>query len=288
MYHTWPADVVAALFDEDGDIQYTAWYLGYEYSGYFGESVDGIWDFVGEPVNQTWEFWAGDWASGDTGFINEWEITLYYLDAGGYCGVTFTEICYEVIEQVQVGDIDNDTGDFCGYYADYTSISTDMDVGVSYPITVNIVYADDGDRVGVWVDWNQDHDFDDADETISMSGSTSTGIYNGTITPPAGALTGPTRMRVRLQWNTGVGEEVPAEPCGSSEYGEVEDYTIVVVGAQPVPGDMDGDGDVDLLDVDELCEMWLTDDVTCDIYPEGGDGTVDMQDFAVQAENYGP
>jgi hypothetical protein len=286
IYHTWPADVVAALFDASWDTQYTVWYLEYEYGGYFGTSENGVWDFLGEPVNQTWEFCAGDWYQYDTGWINEWEITLYYIDFGGYCSVSITG-CQEVIEQVQVGSINNDTGSGCGGYTDYTSLSTDMEIGVSYPITVNIAYGGGGDRVGVWVDWNQDHDFEDADETIAMAGNSSTGIYHGTITPPSGALTGSTRMRVRLQYDVGVGEEVPAEPCGSSKYGEVEDYTIVVIEEELLAGDMDGDGDVDLFDVDELCKMWLTDDVTCDIYPEGGDGNVDMQDFAVQAENYG-
>ena len=37
---------------------------------------------------------------------------------------------------------------------------------------------------------------------------------------------------------------------------------------------------------DELCKMWLTGDVSCDIWPEAGDGIVDMQDFADEPFGY--
>ena len=287
IYHTWPADVIAAMFDQSWDVEYRVWDFVYDYGGYFGTSEYGVWDFAGEPVNQAWELCAGDWYQYDTGYINYWEITLYYIDFGGYCSVSVPS-CYEVIERVQVGSINNYSGTDCSEYTDFTSLSTEMETGVGYPITVTIHDTYAGDRCGVWVDWNQDKDFEDAAETFSMNWNSSISSFVGTITPPEGALTGPTRMRVRLQWDHGVGTEVPAEACGSSDFGEVEDYTIVVTGAPSVAGDIDGDGDVDLFDVDELCTMWLTDDVSCDIYPEGGDGTVDMQDFAVQADNYGP
>jgi hypothetical protein len=290
--HDWPLDVAAAVFNYVGDKYRIVWYQGLDAPGCFGETdlVDTT-TFAGEPVNQQWELWAGDWAnSGDWGYITEWEITLYYFDYGGYCDANGD--CFENIGRVEVGDIDNITADneCVGGYADYTSLSTDMEPGVGYPIAVTIFYPDGDDRCGVWIDWDQDKIFDvGTDEDISMSGDPSDGYFTGTITPPLDAAVGPTRMRVRVQWDSGVGPEVSAEPCGSGiSGGEVEDYTIVVIGEEPPEGDMDGDGDVDMFDVDELCEMWLTDDVTCDIYPEGGDGLVDMQDFAIQAENYGP
>jgi len=288
--HDRPTDVRARLYNENKSIYYQLWNQQYADPGEFGELVWGITVFNGEPANQTWQIGAGDWVPGATGFIDYWCLKLYYVDFGGYCSANGEEYCWEYVERVQVGTINNYTGDECGGYKDFTSSdSTTMVSGVGYPIAVTIYEPDPDDRCGVWVDWNRDKDFYDAGETISMSGNPSAGYFTGTITPPAGTYSGPTRMRVRIQWDSGIYPPTPAVPCGVSDTGETEDYTIIVEGVEPPPaGDMDGDGDVDMFDVDELCEMWLTDDATCDIYPEGGDGIVDMGDFAVQAEDYGP
>ncbi|MHC4633992.1 MAG: M4 family metallopeptidase [Planctomycetota bacterium] len=45
-------------------------------------------------------------------------------------------------------------------------------------------------------------------------------------------------------------------------------------------GDFDEDGDVDIADLDVLCESWLTDDPVTDIVPAEGDGMVNFPDFA--------
>jgi hypothetical protein len=98
-----------------------------------------------------------------------------------------------------------------------------MDLGVGYPITVANGppnYPDD--ECAMWVDWNQDLDFDDPDEAIVVSGTPGPGPYFATITPPMDAALGDTRMRVRIA-NGG-----PVDPCGDTFYGEVEDYTIAV------------------------------------------------------------
>lgn len=128
----------------------------------------------------------------------------------------------EFIANVQVGDINNPSG--CSGYTDFTSISTSVAIGLSYPITVtNGSSAWTGDQCGIWVDWNQDGDFTDAGEAITpVAGSPGVGPYTANINVPVGALTGPTRMRVRI--NFGV-----ANPCGSTAFGEVEDYTLIVL-----------------------------------------------------------
>jgi hypothetical protein len=139
---------------------------------------------------------------------------------GAYC--TASGGCWgEYIDSVQVGSINNAfTG--CVGYANYTSLSTTMERGTSYPILVSNPEGWSGDQCGIWVDWNHDQDFTDAGETIT----TSTEDYHqftATITPPAGAVLGDTRMRIRIMY-TGT-----LSPCGTTDYGEVEDYTINVV-----------------------------------------------------------
>ncbi len=133
----------------------------------------------------------------------------------------------EYISGVEVGSINN-TGTGSSGYFDYTAQLTDMNIGTGYGITVTNGngYADD--QCGIWVDWNQDLDFNDANETIGgIVTIPSSGPYTATITPPAGATLGNTRMRVRITYTGTV------DPCGSTTYGEVEDYTINVIGGGP-------------------------------------------------------
>jgi hypothetical protein len=150
----------------------------------------------------------------DLRFVVEGAPDYRYCDADGYCDGPY-------IGGVHVGWINNDpTG--CDYYVYYPLISTNLYIGNGYAITVFNGDPWPSDKCGVWVDWNQDGDFYDAEEAISLAGTPGPGPYTGTITPPAAAALGDTRMRVRI-WNYG-----GAYPCGPTEYGEVEDYTIRV------------------------------------------------------------
>jgi len=97
-----------------------------------------------------------------------------------------------------------------------------MVINQSYPLTVTNGIAYNGDQCGVWVDWNQDGDFLDADEAIIMAGGAAS--FNGSITPPVGAAFGETTMRVRITYTGAL------VPCGNLQYGETEDYTINVLG----------------------------------------------------------
>ncbi len=138
-----------------------------------------------------------------------------------YCAAGSNNITYERIIQLQVGTINNTSTVVTGGYADYTGISTYMEIGTAYPITITNGITDASSQCQVWVDWNQNDLFTDAGETFTMTLSTNT--FSGTITPPTGATRGPTTMRARVMY-TGT-----LSSCGSTSYGEVEDYTIYVL-----------------------------------------------------------
>ncbi|MCD4735676.1 MAG: choice-of-anchor D domain-containing protein, partial [Bacteroidales bacterium] len=131
--------------------------------------------------------------------------------------------CDEYISQVILNTINNSSG--CNGYEDFTSITTTLNAGDTYDITVvngNIWTADD---LGVWIDWNQDQDFYDPGENIVCEGGNSgQGTYSFTV--PNGATAGQTRMRIRIKY---FGSDC-GDPCGSTSYGEVEDYSINVQG----------------------------------------------------------
>lgn len=152
-----------------------------------------------------------------------------YCDASGGCD--------EYISNVLIGDIDNSSD--CDNYADYTALSTLIEIGASADLTVTNGNPYSSDQCGVWVDWNRDYDFNDAGEMIAVTGTPGNGPYTATITPPASATPGDVRMRIRITYTGAV------EPCGTTTYGEVEDYTLTL---GIVCGDFDDDNDVDVDD----------------------------------------
>ncbi len=149
--------------------------------------------------------------------------TLLTSKKGGkeYCSASGQ--CDEYISQVIFGDINNSSS--CDNYADYTDQSTTVSTGSTYDITVvnGVVY--EADDLGVWIDWNQDEDFDDAGENVVCESSNfGQGTYS--IFVPIDALPGSTTMRIRIKYN---GNDC-GSPCGSTTFGEVEDYTVNVLG----------------------------------------------------------
>jgi hypothetical protein len=135
-----------------------------------------------------------------------------------YC--TASGGCDEYISRVQFGTINNTSG--CSGYADYTSISTEVEPGETYPITITNPVPYSSDIVGIYIDWNQNESFTDAGEFYPTTSSGGGASFTGNILVPDDAVAGPTRMRVRLQWGGTL------SPCGTTSYGEVEDYTLDV------------------------------------------------------------
>ncbi|MCB0805452.1 MAG: T9SS type A sorting domain-containing protein [Bacteroidales bacterium] len=175
-----------------------------------------------------------------------------YCDASGGCD--------EYISQVILGDINNSSS--CDGYADYTDQSTVLNADETYDITIvngNVYSSDD---LGIWIDWNQDEDFDDAGENVVCEGDNG-GEGTFSFTVPSNAVPGDTRMRIRIKWS---GSDC-GDPCGTTSYGEVEDYTVSVLGwliVDPTagliePGDSEG---INLhFDASELTEGTYTADL---------------------------
>ena len=144
--------------------------------------------------------------------------TVTENSGGGYCTAS-TNLDYNWITNVEVAGINNPST-WDGGYSDFTNIVGEMKLGNSYPFILNfeVEYWPDI-AAAVWIDWNQDGDFDDAGEDVYAKRGTEP--FTDTIMVPANAIVGSTRMRVRL----GYGADMVA--CGVDTYqGEVEDYTI--------------------------------------------------------------
>ena len=159
--------------------------------------------------------WTGGESCSDPFFMCPGTPT--YCDASGGCD--------EHIARVQIGDIDNTSS--CDRYADYTTMWTLVVPGVQYPITVTNGQPYSADVCSIWVDWNQDKVFaDEGDEWIGdVRGA---GPYTFTLTVPPSFTPGYTRMRIRICYST-----TDPDPCGTTTYGEVEDYTLLAGGEEP-------------------------------------------------------
>ena len=151
------------------------------------------------------------------------------------CSGTVTSLAYctaaslntdEYISNVILGTISNASD--VTTYSDFTAYSTDLAIYSTTSISVEIVSSYATDQILIWIDWNSDADFDDAGETILTSdvNGTNGNLYTTNVVVPADAVVGNTRMRIRLH-DTGYGPN--ATSCGTSDWGEVEDYTINVI-----------------------------------------------------------
>ncbi len=146
-----------------------------------------------------------------------------------YCGSEGTNQNYEYIEAVAIGTINNTSGNNNGY-ADFTNLSTTASSGqtVSVNLTPGFANTTYTENWSIWIDYNQDGDFDDANETVFTGSGNAT--VSGNFTIPATATSGATRMRVSMKWGSF------ATPCESFTYGEVEDYSISIGGSTSLTG----------------------------------------------------
>jgi len=139
-----------------------------------------------------------------------------------HCTSTSTNTSIEKIKRVQFANIDNTSTSAAGY-EDFSYISTDVEKGKTYPIRITPDWSGTHRAEGyaVYIDYNNDGDFDDAGETAFTKAATSSSLITGSIAIPTDIEgENSVRMRVVMAYNT------IRTPCGNFMYGQVEDYTI--------------------------------------------------------------
>ena len=153
-----------------------------------------------------------------TAYIQVDENPDYCHASGGGGGVFITD--------VQMGLISNTSTGSDGY-ADYTSLVTSLERSQTEDITITCGTAYSSNDYAVWIDWNQDGDFEDTGENVVCSIDNGTSATTYSISVPATAVLGETIMRVRIKYYL----SDCGSPCSITSYGEVEDYTVKVVAA---------------------------------------------------------
>jgi PKD repeat protein len=156
----------------------------------------------------------------------------------GPCAASSTAGCAATsnnsyISSVQLNTLNNTST--CSGYTNFSSLSTTLTKGNQYNATLipstttaNAQGAYTNDELAIWIDYNNDNDFLDAGEQVGyvlvVTGWSN--VFSFTV-PPAASV-GNVKMRVRISYQPDDGAIVP---CGNSQWGEVEDYTINIQAA---------------------------------------------------------
>lgn len=143
-----------------------------------------------------------------------------------YCASQGNNTADERIGKVVFGTINNTSTGTAGY-ENFTSISTNVAAGTAYTITITPAWTSTtySEGYAVFIDYNQDGDFADSGETVWTKATSTTTPVTGTITIPASATLGTTRLRVAMKYNG-----IPTS-CEAFSYGQVEDYSVNITAA---------------------------------------------------------
>ncbi len=146
-----------------------------------------------------------------------------------YCPSNAETADFEWIAQVSFNAIDNVSGSDEGF-GDFTGLATEVATYGTYPISLTpgfsgAVYEE---YFKVWIDYNQDGQFDEDTELTFDAIEPSSEMVTGEVVIPGDALPGLTRMRVSMKWISGNDPEEPAPCLVDFGFGEVEDYCVLI------------------------------------------------------------
>ena len=157
----------------------------------------------------------------------------------GYCAATGGDACSDGTDTLFIANVTLEEDDptnvalnttaysnttNCDGYANYSQ-NTDFfaawSEGKSYQISVDIENDAPTALAAVYIDFNNDMVFD-TEEEFDLLPTAGLAPRAALITVPSGAASGLRRMRVRVNGGLNI------SPCDSLDYGEVEDYTVMV------------------------------------------------------------
>lgn len=145
-----------------------------------------------------------------------------------YCTSNATSTADSDIDAFSFNTISTSNPGVCATYTDFTNLSTNVSVSNNYPISVTPgTCGGNFTKNGkVYIDYNGDGDFvDPGEEVFSFGPVSAPTAVAGTVTIPATASSGSTRMRV-VCVETSVAGSI--QPCGTYTWGETEDYTVII------------------------------------------------------------
>lgn len=141
----------------------------------------------------------------------------------------------DFVDGVQLGSINN-TGTGATNGSAYTNYSSQFTTTLSHngQYMVSITSGQHFDNTfSVWIDYDQDGSFEASERVGSFTSTESFSTTDISFVVPATAALGNTRMRVRASYLPG-SNPASMDPCIAYDYGETEDYGIVINSNVPV------------------------------------------------------
>ena len=160
------------------------------------------------------------------GLISETYKFMYQVKANILCTPSMNCDYNDGFQLFQIAEINNTSG--CEGYGNFTSLSTELEQGLDYDLTVTTGYGDQ--YIKVWIDYNDDLDFTEDEvllDNFVIAPGEAAGLYTETITIniPQDVNLGEHILRAKSNWSG----DVPIDPCVETTYGETEDYTVFII-----------------------------------------------------------
>ena len=118
-----------------------------------------------------------------------------------------------------------------GYFDYFNSHSASAEAGQTIGFTVTPGSLVPTMKYGMWIDWNQDYDFNDAGENVAIQNSGIQTNWTGIISIPITTSPGSYRVRIEGMYSG----DVDLNPCVDGHNGEAEDYQLIVLPASSCP-----------------------------------------------------
>ncbi len=206
---------------------------GLAYQWEFAPSENGPWTPIDGAINTTYTTpqSVSTWYRRATLCLDSGEgLFSTALQVGGvgcYCTVGSINENAIGITNVSFNTINNASFSFYPF-TNYTSISTIVNRGETYPLSVFVNTTGGTNYTAAWIDWNANNVFEASERILLGNVTGGTNVNSGTIasvTVPESAVLGATVMRIRTKQSP---ENDFADECGLVANGEGEDYTITI------------------------------------------------------------
>jgi hypothetical protein len=174
---------------------------------------------------------------------------------------------FEWIQQVQLGTLVHNSGNDGGY-GNFSHLSSTVQRGSFQSFTLSPGYRTSAfsEYWRVWIDFNRDGDFTDAGEMVLVADGT-TGDVSGSLYIPNQVPTGITKMRVSMRYGSA------NESCGTFPYGEVEDYSILI---------MDSNAGEEVANRSDIADQFVQAADLVHLYPNPSTGRAVLEYTAVE------